>query len=93
MKDIDDELKIMISATMEDLAKIPADKRDWDAIMAAMMSCPLIEPDGDALNRADKVLKDGLNIFKFDSSPDAAIVKEVYPGASELYFSLVLTSV
>lgn len=76
---MDDELKIMIAATMEDLAKIPAEKRYWEAVMSAMMSCALIEPDGDAVNRADKVIKDNFHVFKFDGGPNAAIVKEVQP--------------
>lgn len=74
---MDDNLKIMIAGTVKTIANIPPANRTWDAIMSAMLQCPLIEPSKDAVARADKLIKSGVNVFRFNGSPDAAIVKEV----------------
>jgi len=78
IKAMDKELKIMIAGTMRALAAIPEGQRNWDKILSTMMQNPLIEPDGTAhVARNDRFIKAGINVFKFDGSPDAGIVKQV----------------
>jgi len=77
VKTMDDHLKIMIAATMKSLSQLKPEDRSWDRVMSNMMQNPLLEPSTDALNRADKLIKHEAHNFKFDGSPDAAIVKEV----------------
>ncbi|KAK4201164.1 hypothetical protein QBC40DRAFT_253336 [Triangularia verruculosa] len=72
---MDDELKIMIAGTMKILAK-QSDK-SWNAVLSTMMQNELLQPDGDEVARADKLIKASSSDFKFDGSPDASIVREV----------------
>ncbi|KAI0768292.1 hypothetical protein BD413DRAFT_614614 [Trametes elegans] len=80
LKRMDRELKLMITSTMDALKE----KRqrtygslDWDDIMAAMNGNRMIEPFGWSANKRDKLIKEGTNFFKFDGSPDSAVVHEV----------------
>ncbi|KAL2754195.1 hypothetical protein ACRALDRAFT_1070048 [Sodiomyces alcalophilus JCM 7366] len=75
LKNLDDELKIMITATMKKLAK--QTDRSWEGILSTMMQNPLIQPEGQPTVRSEMLLKDSVNDFKFDGSPDASIVHEV----------------
>jgi len=84
VKMMDDELKIMISGTLHLLEKIPPKERTWDKVMSTMMQASLLEPSDGKVDRVDKLLKSGVNVFKFDGSPDAAIVKEVEGWFSKL---------
>jgi len=80
IKQMDDSLKIMITGTMKALEKIPPAERSWDMVLSTMMQNSLIEPipgDGNKVSRVDRVIKEGINVFKVDGSPDQAIVKEV----------------
>lgn len=80
VKQMDDALKVMMIGTMKALAKIPPTERSWDKILSTMMQNSLIEPipgDANQISRTDRVIKSGVNVFKFDGSPDQAIVKEV----------------
>lgn len=78
MKTMDDELMIMIAATIKDLEAMRPDERSWEAITNSFMQNPLLEPDGSSVvHRNDKLIKHDTNVFKFDGSPDATIVQEV----------------
>ncbi|KAF3069754.1 hypothetical protein GL218_07868 [Daldinia childiae] len=77
IKTIDERLKVMIAGAVKTIDKIAPTERTWDRVVGAMMQCPLMEPDGEAIKRTDKLIKSGINVFKFDGSPDIAIVKEV----------------
>lgn len=77
MKMMDEKLKITIAGTVKSIAKIPSEERSWDEIMSVVRQNPLLRAAGDAVTRADKLIKSGLNVFKFDGSADAAIIKEV----------------
>lgn len=78
IKKMDDELKIMIAGTMKDLGKVPQNERNWDKVISVFMQNPLLEPHSDPqVFRADKVIKNSSGDFKFDGSPNAAIVQEV----------------
>lgn len=77
MKELDDELQIMIAGTMKTLAKIPDQDRSWDKLMSALLQNPLMEPDGPPIFKADSLSKGDTNVFKVDGSPDSAIVREV----------------
>lgn len=74
---MDEHLKIMIAATTRLIRGIPPTERTWEKVVSAMMQNPLIEPTDSEINRADKLIKEGTNVFKFDGSPDNAIVNEV----------------
>lgn len=78
IKSIDEDLKVMIAGTVKTLANIPSSERTWDKIVSTMMQCSIVEPAGEAITRADALIKSGTNVFKFDGSPDVAIVKEVF---------------
>jgi hypothetical protein len=56
---------------------MPSDQRTWHHIEAAMMNNPLQEPAGDFVSRLDKIVKDDVNYFKVDQSPDNSVVQEV----------------
>jgi hypothetical protein len=78
IKGLDDELKVMIAGAVKTLAQLPPNARSWDTVVSTLLNCPLLEPDGDAIERSDKLIKPArINAFKFDGSPDPAIVNEV----------------
>ncbi|PHH89824.1 hypothetical protein CDD83_5150 [Cordyceps sp. RAO-2017] len=72
---MDDRLKIMIAGTMKALGK-QTDK-SWKAVLSTMMQNDLLEVDRAEVARADKLIKESSNDFKFDGSPDLNIVREV----------------
>ena len=72
---MDDELKIMIAGTLKVLGK-QTDK-SWKSVLSTMMQNELLEPDGEEIARADKLIKESSSDFKTDGSPDEAIVREV----------------
>jgi len=78
---MDDKLKVIISSTTRELAKLPADKKSWNDILACCAQNttiePIIEKEGDTF-RSDKLIKDhGDSYFKFSGKPDPSIVNEV----------------
>jgi len=78
IKAMDKELKVMIAGTMHAIEKIPSDERSWERVLGTMMQNTLLEADVEGIvDRTDRILKDDTAWFKFDGSPDAAIVKEV----------------
>ena len=77
---MDEQLKVMIAGTIKLLSQEKSKGNgdlSWDSVMSIMMQNPLIEPDKDAIHRTDKLVKAGTNVFKFDGSPEAGIVREV----------------
>lgn len=88
IKEMDEQLKVAIAATMKTLQKLPPAERSWDNVKAAMMNNPCLEPDGkDEIHRSDRLIKASSADFKFDGSPDASIVKEVSP--SQIYSTVL----
>lgn len=77
MRQLDDELKVMIVGTLKSLAKLPPSQRTAENVESVMMNNTLLEPWGEKTERADKLIKSGTNFFKFDGSPDSAVVQEV----------------
>ncbi|ROT37486.1 hypothetical protein SODALDRAFT_325084 [Sodiomyces alkalinus F11] len=75
LEELDDHLKIMMSGTMKSLAKL--ENKDWASVVGTMMQNPLLETDGSEIDRSDMLIKDSVADFKFDGSPDSAIVSEV----------------
>ena len=75
IKDLDEDLKIMIAGTMKLLAKHT--DRSWQGVLSTMMQNPFIEPDGATIERSEMLIKNSASDFKFDGSPDAAVVREV----------------
>ncbi|KAK4183870.1 hypothetical protein QBC35DRAFT_477779 [Podospora australis] len=72
---MDDGLKIMIAGTMKMLSK--QNNKSWNAVLSNMMQNVLLQPDGNEVARADKLIKESSNDFKFDGSADDGIVREV----------------
>jgi hypothetical protein len=77
IKGLDDELKIMIAATMRLLATVPVQQRTWEKMLELMIQNPLMEPEASGISRAEKLVKEGTNYFKVDGSPDPDVVREV----------------
>lgn len=67
----------MIAGTMKALAKVQ--DKSWKNVLAAMSQNELLQPDGEEIARADKLIKESSSDFKFDGSSDAAIVREAGP--------------
>ncbi|KAH7110726.1 hypothetical protein EDB81DRAFT_926865 [Dactylonectria macrodidyma] len=82
LKEIDDKLKIMIAGTMKVLGR-QTDK-SWKAVLSTMMQNELLEPDSAEVARADKLIKESSNDFKFDGGADSSIVREVQTWFSNL---------
>jgi hypothetical protein len=80
IKDLDEQLKIMIAGTMKTLAKVQ--DKTWKNVLGAMSQNELLQPDGEEIARADKLIKESSNDFKFDGGSDASIVREVGPHLS-----------
>lgn len=74
---MDDHLKVIISGTMRNLAKLPSNQRTAKNVESVMMNNTLLEPEEKAVERADRIIKDDMNYFKIDGSPDNIVVKEV----------------
>jgi len=78
IKNLDKELKVMIGVTMDALAAIPPVERTWEKLVSTMIQIPVLEPDGtNLISRSERLDKSGTNVFKFDGSPNAPIVREV----------------
>ncbi|KAJ3559795.1 hypothetical protein NP233_g11174 [Leucocoprinus birnbaumii] len=81
VKALDEKLKVVIAGTMRALEKKRAEVQralTWDELISVLMQNSLVEPDDVKIDRSDEFIKPSkLNVFKFDGSPDAAIVKEV----------------
>lgn len=77
VKQMDDQLKIMIAGAVKAIGALAPADRSWDAVKSALLASPLLEPDGEGIFRTDSLSKNSTNDWKFDGSPDSAIVKEV----------------
>ncbi|TGZ77192.1 hypothetical protein EX30DRAFT_311547 [Ascodesmis nigricans] len=77
IKHLDEELQIMIAGTTEEIAKIPGEERTWMRVIGTMENNPLIESYDEEVNRNDVYTHKGVNVFKFNGSPDSSIVREV----------------
>lgn len=58
---MDHNLKVIISGTMNRLAKIPEHERTWEMVLADLMENPLLEPTDDNVHRADMPIKPSNN--------------------------------
>ncbi|KAJ7915181.1 hypothetical protein B0H13DRAFT_1872275 [Mycena leptocephala] len=77
IKDLDDELKIMIAVTMRLLATVPVQQRSFEKMLQLMIQNPLLEPEASGVSRAEQLVKEETNVFKVDGSPDPDVVREV----------------
>lgn len=86
---MDNELKVIITATTNVLSKMIEDAAQnqndigtvlsWDNVIAALSTNPVLEPMDDAgITRTDKLIKDNMNYFKISGSPEDSIVREVH---------------
>ena len=82
-KDMDEMLKVTIAGTMLELKESAKDKGgplSWKDVMSILNQNALIEPvpgDHAVVDRVDKFLSEGVDIFKFDASHDDGVVKNV----------------
>lgn len=67
----------MIAGTVQILSKLRPEDRRYDNVLTSMMQNPLTEPRDNEDRRADQIYKNSADDFKFDGSPNAAIVNEV----------------
>jgi hypothetical protein len=75
---MDSELKVILSGTIDTLKNIPAKDRTWGRILEAMQRNSLLETtQNDETTRLRSLTKERSHTFKFDGSPDPAIVREV----------------
>lgn len=78
IKQLDDNLLVMMTATHKLIANMPAAERSWDNIVAALKQNSLISPHpDDPIDKTDYFIKEGKQAFKFDGSPSSTIVNEV----------------
>jgi hypothetical protein len=79
VKMMDEKLQILIAGTVRELQKIPSSQLSWDKVISTFNQNSLMERIGGSdINKSDKLIKDhGTGAFRFDGSPNAAIVKEV----------------
>lgn len=79
IKMMDEKLKVLISGTVRALKAIPKDQLSWEKVQSVFSQNPLMERVGNSeIRRSDKIIKNrGVSAFKFDGSPDAAIVREI----------------
>jgi hypothetical protein len=75
---MDTELKLILAGTLRSIDNLPKENRQWEKIMEAVRQNSLLEtaPE-DEVTRVKSLIKEGKHTFKFDGSPDPAIVKEV----------------
>ena len=79
IKDMDEQLKVMIAGTMR-LLKSHKEKHgamDWQTINSLFMQNSLLEPFDKEIVRSDKLIKEDTSFFKFDGSPSKSVVEEV----------------
>ena len=78
MKYMDDNLMLMIAATINDLEGMRPGDRSWDTVVEAFMQNPLLEPDGSGIiHRSDRLIRRTSADWKFEGAPDPSIVQEV----------------
>ncbi|KAJ6457703.1 hypothetical protein C8R45DRAFT_1110451 [Mycena sanguinolenta] len=75
IKEMDENLKIMIAATMRALAKVPPQQRSWEKVLEVMMQNPLLVAETSGVSRAEKLVKEETNVFLIDGSPDPNVVE------------------
>ncbi|KAI0039878.1 hypothetical protein FA95DRAFT_969147 [Auriscalpium vulgare] len=75
---MDDKLKVLIAGMMRELAKLKlVTNLSWEQVVSVCMQDPLMEPFDEPISKKDNFTKEGKHAFKFDGSPDPAIVQEV----------------
>lgn len=74
---MDDDIKMNIFGATKTINRLQPEERTWDNVVREMSQSPLLKPNGDAVARSDKFIKEGFTYFKFDGSPDKSIVREV----------------
>ena len=77
VKALDEDILVMTAAALKDLESIKVEDRSFDSVLSSFMQNTLMEPDGEPTHRSDRLIKTSKDVFKFDGSPDAAIVQEV----------------
>ncbi|NES03055.1 MAG: hypothetical protein F6K22_09440 [Okeania sp. SIO2F4] len=79
-KSMDEELKILLGATVKELQKTPCDQLSWDQVISIFSQNALMERMHDSeIHKSDKLIKNlGTSAFNTDGSPDPAIVEEVH---------------
>lgn len=78
IKSMDDHLKVMIAGTNKLIADLDPKDRSWEKVVACFNQNPLMEADGQAINRTDKIIKNSSGAFRVDGLPSQAIVQEVH---------------
>ena len=74
---MDDELKIIITATTRAISNLVREERTWEAIRAAMLQNPVLEQVEPEVVRVNRLERKGLTWFKFTDTPEARIIRDV----------------
>lgn len=78
VKQLDEKLKVAISATLRALAEVPLAQRTWEKILVTMLQNSVLEADNDIHYRSDKhLLPSKVRLFQFDRTHNAAVVEAV----------------
>ena len=77
IKELDDDLLIIIAGMTKSIAHVPAKDRTYNKVLETFSQSPLVRADGHGISKSDSLIKNDAAQFKTDGSPDAAIVKEV----------------
>lgn len=75
VKQINNELKIMIFGLTKQLANLSPGERTWGNIASLCAQSPLLPPLDDGVWRSDNFIRE--TDFKTDGSPDASMLKEI----------------
>ncbi|KAJ6457727.1 hypothetical protein C8R45DRAFT_1110469 [Mycena sanguinolenta] len=77
IKEMDENLKINIAATMGALANVPPQQRSWEKVLEVMMQNQLLVVETSGVSQAEKLIKEETNVFLIDGSTDPNVVREV----------------
>ncbi|KAI0740170.1 hypothetical protein C8Q76DRAFT_790639 [Earliella scabrosa] len=81
VKEMDEELKVMIAGTVRLLESHRERNRnpmDWETINSLFMQNPLLEPVDAPVLRSEKLIKADKSFFKFNETPSRSVVEEVH---------------
>lgn len=74
---MDNDFKMLIGTALRIMRRYPEPERTWSNIVSAMMQEPIFQlTEKGVVDRTDRLIIADDHWFKFDASPDAAIVEK-----------------
>lgn len=74
---MDDNLKIMITATIRAIESIKEEDRSWETVYSTLLQNSVLEPLGDEIVKVDRLERDGYTWFKFRDTPEKFVLDAV----------------